>query len=222
MYSASFSYPYGLSVTIYSTCIVHPSVILTVSQSPSIQHVYCILRLSLRSHSHHLFNMYTASFIYPYGLSVTIYILTILYSVSFTPTTFIIAVTRLQDTISDISSWITSNLLSLNPSKTQFLLKLTLLLLFCQTLQPALTARNLGFIFNTNLKVSRQISFLSSACNYHIRDLCRISHTLDLKTASTIATSLIHSKLDYCNSLYLKLSKKQISHLRLLQNSLVP
>ena len=62
---------------------------------------------------------------------------------------------------------------------------------------------------------------LSSACNYNIRDLHRIRHTLNLKTASVIATSLVHSKLDYCNSLYLNLPQKQISRLQLLQNSLV-
>ena len=85
---------------------------------------------------------------------------------------------------------------------------------------PTDSARNLGFIFDSSLTQSKQISSLSSACNYHIRDLRRIRNTLDLKTASVIATSLVHSKLDYCNSLYLNLPHKQISRLHLLQNSL--
>ena len=45
--------------------------------------------------------------------------------ISFVPKTFIIAVSmvsQLQDTIFDISSWMTSNLLSLNPFKTEFML----------------------------------------------------------------------------------------------------
>ena len=82
------------------------------------------------------------------------------------------------------------------------------------------SARNLSFIFDSSLTFSKQISSRSSACNYHIRDLCHIRHTRNLKTASVIATSLVHSKLDYCNSLYLNLPQKQISHLQLLQNSL--
>ena len=82
------------------------------------------------------------------------------------------------------------------------------------------SARNLDFIFNSSLTFSKQISSLSSACNYYICDLRRIRHTLDLKTSSVIATSLVHSKLDYCNSLYLNLPQKQISRLQLLQNSL--
>ena len=33
-------------------------------------------------------------------------------------------------------------------------------------------------------------------------------------TACTIATSIVHSKLDYCNSLYYKLPKSQLSRLQ--------
>ena len=50
---------------------------------------------------------------------------------------------------------------------------------------------------------------------YNIRDLRRIRSTLDFDTARTIATSLVHSKLDYCN-----LPVMQINKLQLIQNSL--
>src|SRR6218665_1157667 len=54
----------------------------------------------------------------------------------------------------------------------------------------------------------------------HIRDLRCIRPMLDSKTASTIATSIVHSKLDYCNSLCLNLDSTQIQRLQLIQNSL--
>src|SRR6218665_2631506 len=44
---------------------------------------------------------------------------------------------------------------------------------------------------------------------------------LDSKTASIVATSIVHSKLDYCNSLFLNLDSTQIQRLQLIQNSLV-
>ena len=37
---------------------------------------------------------------------------------------------------------------------------------------------------------------------------------LHYSTACTIATSIVHSKLDYCNSLYYKLTKSQLSRLQ--------
>jgi len=43
---------------------------------------------------------------------------------------------------------------------------------------------------------------------------------LDSKTASLIATSIVHSKLDYCNSLYYNFPKSQLNRLQHIQNSL--
>ena len=46
-----------------------------------------------------------------------------------------------------------------------------------------------------------------------------IRNTLDHTTAHTIATSLIHSKLDYCNSLFLNLPQSQLNRLQLILNA---
>jgi len=54
----------------------------------------------------------------------------------------------------------------------------------------------------------------------HIRELRCICPYLDSKTASTIAASVVHSKLDYCNSLYYNLPKSQINRLEQIQNCL--
>ena len=96
--------------------------------------------------------------------------------------------------------------------------------LFQETLETApiflvSSARNLGIIFDSNLSFSDHISYISKSCFSHIRDLRRIRNTLDHKTACTIATSLIHSKLDYCNSLYLNISNQQLNWLQLILNS---
>ena len=94
-----------------------------------------------------------------------------------------------QDKISDISTRMTSNLLSLNQSKTELLIGLSSTNIY--NLQPfslslssntPITsrdfARNLGFIFDSSITFSEQISSLSSSCNYHIRDLHRFGYTL--------------------------------------------
>ena len=54
----------------------------------------------------------------------------------------------------------------------------------------------------------------------HIRDLRRIRPMLDFKIASTIATSIVHAILDYCNSLFINIDITQINRLQAIQNAL--
>src|SRR6218665_2833186 len=79
---------------------------------------------------------------------------------------------------------------------------------------------NLGVTFDRHPSFSKHISNHSRSCFMHIRDLRHVRPMLDFKTASTIPTSIVHSKLDYCNSLFLSLDSTQIHRLQLIQNSL--
>ena len=88
------------------------------------------------------------------------------------------------------------------------------------TITPVTSARSLGILFDNHLSFDNQITALSKACFYHIRDLRRIRDTLDFSTSCTIATSLVHSKLDYCNSLYYNLPAYQIDRIQSIQNCL--
>ena len=117
------------------------------------------------------------------------------------------------------------NLVTLRPnsSKTEFLiigLKQQLSKIDNSSLNTTDSARNLGFIFDKHLAFSDQISSLSKSCYSHIRQLRCIRPYLDSKTAITIDASIVHSKLDYCNSLYYNLPKSQINRLQQIQNCL--
>ena len=124
----------------------------------------------------------------------------------------------------------TSNFLSLNPSKTEFLLigiptqlsKMSDAVLHLSsetTVSPIPAARNLGVIFDSNMSMSDHISTLSKISLSQIRDIRRIRSSLDHNTARTIVTSLIHSRLDYCNSLFLNLPVSQLKRLQFIINS---
>ena len=131
---------------------------------------------------------------------------------------------HLHNALDQISSWMTANLLTLNSSKTEFLLiglSKQLAKISNSSLNTPHPARNLGFILDEHLTFSDQISSVSKSCYYHIRHLRCIRPYLDTKTASTITTSIIHSKLDYCNSLYHNLPNSQITRLQQIQTSLV-
>jgi len=128
------------------------------------------------------------------------------------------SVAHLQTALKYISSWMSANLLTLNSSMTEFLiigLKQQLSKIYNSSLNTTHFARNLGFIINENLTFSDQISSLSNIC-----ELRCIRPYLDSTTASTIAASIVHSKLDYCNSLYYNLPKSQINRLQQIQNCL--
>ena len=66
---------------------------------------------------------------------------------------------------------------------------------------PAKSARNLGVIFDNNFTFRSHISVVCSPCFHHMQDLWRIRRHLDPDSAKLLATALVSSLLDYCNSL---------------------
>ena len=111
----------------------------------------------------------------------------------------------------------TANLLSLNCSKTEFLLiglQQQLTKIHDSSLSTTHCARNLGFIFDEHLTFSDQISAFSKSSYYRMRRLRCIRLYLDFKTVSTIATSIVHSKLDYCEGLSRDWSTLQSAYCR--------
>src|ERR1700761_5428871 len=59
----------------------------------------------------------------------------------------------------------------------------------------------LGVNIDSTLTMSKHVKATVKACNLHIRTIKHIHHLLTTEDASSLAVSLIHSKLDYCNSL---------------------
>src|SRR6218665_2943455 len=150
--------------------------------------------------------------------------------ISFSPASFSTSIAQFLSGVNLISKSISSNLLRLNPSKTEFII-IGLSAQIKKIPDPSMhlsnnsssttftsdaPVRNLGVTFYPHLSFSNHISNLSHSCFMHIRGLRRIRPMLDSKTASTI----VHSKLDYCNSLFLNLDYTQIHRLQLIKNSL--
>ena len=139
--------------------------------------------------------------------------------------------TALTDCLNDIQNFMAANKLKLNPDKTEFILigskysRKQLHSLFPTDIlgnkvAPASNVKNLGVVFDSNLTFTDHISQVIKSTRFHIRDLYRIRHLLDLNTAILLANALVSSRIDYCNSLFASLTLSELKRLQGVQNSL--
>ena len=99
----------------------------------------------------------------------------------------------------------TANLLTVNSSKTEFI--------FIGDWQD----RQLHTYYHQLCSQPwLQVSAISKACYYHIRQRRCIRPYLDPTTTCNVSTYIVFSKLDYCNSLYYNLHTSQITDLQQL------
>jgi hypothetical protein len=77
----------------------------------------------------------------------------------------------------------------------------------------------LGLVIDNSLTFSKHVKTVSRACMFHIRALRHIRHLLSQHDANTIASCLIHSKLDYLNSVLYNTSAANIKTLERLQTT---
>ena len=87
---------------------------------------------------------------------------------------------------------------------------------------PAESARNLGVIFDTNFTFRSHVSVVCSSCFCHMWDLRRIRRHLDLDSAKLLATALVASRLDYCNSLLYGIADIDLTRLQACTESTDP
>jgi len=150
--------------------------------------------------------------------------------ISFATSEISAKISHLQATVDLVSQWMSSNLLSLYQSKTEFLFialpaqhskisDLSLLIQSNTIITPTYSARILDVIFDSTLCMSDYISSVSKSCFLSIHDLCQIRNTLDYINGHIISTSLIHSKLDCCKLLFLNLPQSQLNRRQLILSS---
>ena len=124
-----------------------------------------------------------------------------------------------------------SNFLSLNASKTEFL-HISLPRQLAQFQNPTISPRKcysallprLKFLVQSLILTSPFLtspflfSVVSKSCFQDIRDLGRIRSSIDLTTARISAAPLIHTKLDCCNSFLLSCPFSHSNRLQLVLN----
>ena len=136
---------------------------------------------------------------------------------------------RLVNCVSDVASWMSSNRLQLNIDKTDLLWCTTsrrlhqlpheaLSLGGCDIL-PSHMVRNLGVLFDADLSMRSHIDVVVSRCFATLRQLRSIRHHITASVLQTLVTSLLLTRLDYCNGLLPGLPANQIRRLQSIQNA---
>ena len=181
-----------------------------------------------------LFTFYTtplSSMIFEHAIPHNLYADDSQLYVSFASGDCAATVNGLQSFLASLQLWMSTNKLKLNPDKTEFLLignkrqrnkyliKLPNELLGAKT-NAAKSARNLGVIFDKNFTFHSHISVVCNSFFYPMRDLQRIRRHLDLDSAKLIATDVVSSRLDYCNSLLYGIADIDLTRLQHVQNQL--
>ena len=70
-------------------------------------------------------------------------------------------------------------------------------------LVPYESAKNLGVVLDSLLSFRSHTDSIVKTCNFHIRNLYMIKDFVNRKNLVTLVHSLIISKVDYCNSLFI-------------------
>ena len=124
-------------------------------------------------------------------------------------TTCLNLVPRMSACIEEISTWMASNRLKLNPSKTEIIwLGSSRRLKHCPmdalniagvSIKPSSYVRDLGVYVDGDLSLEAHISQLSRTCFYHLRQLRVVRRSLTTDSAHSLIRALVHSRVDYCN-----------------------
>ena len=116
----------------------------------------------------------------------------------------------MQSCILDVKEWTVHNKLQLNEDKTEALLlgrsrspsSLPSSLMVGQcSVQFSTSARNLGVIFDDSLSMKEQVTRVCHSAYFEIRKISTIRKYLTTEATKTLVTSLVISRLDYCNVL---------------------
>ena len=80
--------------------------------------------------------------------------------------------------------------------------------------------KSLGVTLDATLSFDEHIATVVKACNYHLRALRHIRRCITQDIASTIACSIVGSRIDYCKGLLFEASGKEFNRLQRVQNNL--
>ena len=103
---------------------------------------------------------------------------------------------KIEKCVSSVSSWMTANRLKLNSEKTEFIMigtkrqlakmEYSSITIANETIQSQPTIRNLGVIFDSELKMNAQVTHTIRICYGKIREIASIRRYITKEVARTL------------------------------------
>jgi len=119
---------------------------------------------------------------------------------------------HLEICLVDVASWMSSNQLQLNTSKTELMWCSSFgrrhqvptnsptnsLIIGLDDIKPVVTVKNLGLYLEATMSMSNHISYLTSTCFGVMRQIRCIRSSLSSRARTMLITCFIFARLDYC------------------------
>ena len=138
---------------------------------------------------------------------------------------------KLENCIKDVRQWMLENKLKINDEKTELIIFTPPSLkdriptdnmhitVNGNRIDQCDKVKNLGVVMDKHMTMLPQINALCKVMYFQIKRISFIRPYLNHHVTKTLVTSLVLSKLDYCNALLSGLSGNQMSKLQIVQNS---
>ena len=137
--------------------------------------------------------------------------------------------TDVVDCMKHIVEWSHAHFMKINPDKTELLLmyppslnKEVLIkgvLFEEECIRFAEYVKNVGVCLDKNLSMNKHVNNITSHCYKILKDIGKIRKNLRKDHLENLVHSVVTSRLDYCNSLFLNISKENLYKLQKVQNS---
>ena len=88
-----------------------------------------------------------------------------------------------------------------------------------ETIHARKCVRNLGIIFDSEMKMNEHVSHTVRICYAKLREIASIRKFITTEVAQTLVQSMVISQLDYGNSLLYGISEHLLSKLQRVQNA---
>ena len=139
------------------------------------------------------------------------------------------AKTSIENSISEISKWMSINRLKLNSDKTEFMILGTRqhiakmeyisLSIAGEVIQAKSCVRNLGIYMDNEMKMNQHIQHVVRVCYGKLRKSRSFRKYLSQDATKTLVHAVIISHIDYANSLLFGISQHLIDKLQRIQNA---